>query len=184
MTTADTSVIDETGAPASYFAMGAGLVNAAKAIDPGMVYDISPEEYIPYLCGLGYTDDQVNQIIYPAPAVHCADMENTEAKDLNTPSIMVALTADRPAVTVRRTVTNVGAARSAYRADVSAPEGVSVTVVPGELQFDEVGQKASFTVTVERAPGVVLASEFLDAQIAWVSEEHAVRSPVSIAARF
>ena len=184
MTTADTSVTDETGAPASYFAMGAGLVNAAKAIDPGMVYDISPEEYIPYLCGLGYTDDQVNRIIYPAPAVHCADMENTEAKDLNTPSIMVALTADTPAVTVRRTVTNVGAARSSYRADVSAPEGVSVTVVPGELQFDEVGQKASFTVTVERAPGVVLASEFLDAQIAWVSEEHAVRSPVSISARF
>jgi len=47
-----------------------------------------------------------------------------------------------------------------------------------------VGQKASFTVTVERAPGVVLASEFLDAQIAWESEEHAVRSPVSISARF
>ncbi|PVH66758.1 hypothetical protein PAHAL_1G339200 [Panicum hallii] len=184
MTTADTSVADETGAPAGYFAMGAGLVNPAKAIDPGMVYDISPEEYIPYLCGLGYTDDQVNRIIYPAPAVHCADMENTEAKDLNTPSIMVALTADRPAVAVRRMVTNVGAAGSVYRADVSAPEGVSVTVIPGELQFDEVHQKASFTVTVERAPGVVLASDVLDAQIAWVSQEHAVRSPISISARF
>ncbi|OEL22111.1 Subtilisin-like protease SBT1.2 [Dichanthelium oligosanthes] len=137
ITTADTSVTDENGSPASYFAMGAGLVNAAKAIDPGLVYDISPEEYIPYLCGLGYTDDQVNRIIYPAPVVHCAEMESTEAKDLNTPSVMVALTADRPAVTVRRTVTNVGAARSVYRVDVSAPEGVSITVTPTELQFDE-----------------------------------------------
>ncbi|KAF8765445.1 hypothetical protein HU200_008590 [Digitaria exilis] len=178
MTTADTSATDEqTGAPASHFAMGAGVVDAAKAVDPGLVYDVSPEEYIPYLCGLGYTDDQVNRIIYPAPAVRCAEMEITEAKDLNTPSIMVELMADRPAVTVRRTVTNVGKARSVYRVDVSAPEGVSVTVVPGELQFDEVNQKASFTVTVERGSGAALAaSEILGAHIAWVSEEHVVRT--------
>lgn len=186
MTTADASLTDETtgSPPASYFAMGAGLVDAAKAIDPGLVYDTSPEEYIPYLCGLGYTDEQVNRIIYPAPAVHCAEMESTAAKDLNTPSIMVALAADGPAVTVRRTVTNVGAARSVYRVDVSAPDGVSITVVPGELQFDEVNQKASFVVTMERAPGSLLESEILGAPLAWVSEEHVVRSPISIISAF
>ncbi|CAL4967848.1 unnamed protein product [Urochloa decumbens] len=188
MTTADAaSVADEAsgGAPASYLAMGAGLVDAARAVDPGLVYDISPEEYFPYLCGLGYTDDQVNRIIFPAPAVTCAEMESTEARDLNTPSVMVALAADTPAVTVRRAVTNVGAARSVYRVEVSAPEGVSVTVTPGELRFDEVSQKASFTVTVERVPGGALTSEDLGAQVAWVSEEHVVRIPISIsAARF
>ncbi|KAJ1280319.1 hypothetical protein BS78_04G222800 [Paspalum vaginatum] len=186
MTTADASLTDETGTPASYFAMGAGLVNAAKAVNPGLVYDISPEEYIPYLCGLGYPDEQVNRIIYPAPAVHCAEMESTEAKDLNTPSIMVTLTEDRPAVTVSRTVTNVGVARSVYRVEVDAPEGVSVTVFPGELKFDEVNQKASFAVTVERAPSTssALVSDVLDAQIAWVSGEHVVRSPISISAKF
>ncbi|TVU28793.1 hypothetical protein EJB05_20326, partial [Eragrostis curvula] len=181
MTTADTSVTDEiTGAPASYFAMGAGLVNPAKAVDPGLVYDISREEYIPYLCGLGCTDDQVNRIIFPAPAVQCARMENTEAKDLNSPSIMVELTEERPAVTVRRTVTNVGAARSVYRVEVGAPDGVSVAVTPGLLQFDEVNQKASFTVTVERAPGSASVTGVWDAQLAWVSEAHVVRSPISI----
>jgi hypothetical protein len=180
MTTSEASLTDETGTTVSYFAMGAGLVDAAKAIDPGLVYDTSPEEYIPYLCGLGYTDEQVNRVIYPAPAVQCAEMESTEAKDLNTPSIMVALTVDGPAVTVRRTVTNVGAARSVYRVDVSAPDGVSITVVPGELQFDEVNQKASFVVTMEKAPGSALESEILGAQLAWVSEEHVVRSPISI----
>ncbi|CAL5056681.1 unnamed protein product [Urochloa decumbens] len=188
MTTADAaSIADEargSGAPANYHAMGAGIVDAARAVDPGLVYDISPEEYFPYLCGLGYTDDQVNRIIFPAPAVTCAEMESTEARDLNTPSVMVALTADTPAVTVRRTVTNVGAARSVYRVDVGAPDGVSVTVTPGELRFDEVNQKASFTVTVERVPGGVLVSEDLGAQVAWVSEEHVVRIPISISARF
>ncbi|CAN6273806.1 unnamed protein product [Urochloa humidicola] len=184
MTTADASLTDGPGgAPASYLAMGAGLVDAARAVDPGLVYDISPEEYVPYLCGLGYTDDQVNRIIFPSPAVACAEMESTMARDLNTPSVMVALAPDTPAVTVRRTVTNVGAAGSVYRVDVGAPEGVSVTVTPGELRFDEVNQKASFSVTVERAPaGGALASEDLGAQVAWVSEEHVVRIPVSISA--
>ncbi|KAF0915848.1 hypothetical protein E2562_039173 [Oryza meyeriana var. granulata] len=85
-TTADASDIhgtpltDEAGRPASYFAMGAGQVNPAKAIDPGLVYDISPEEYIPYLCGVYYTNDQVNRIIYPAPAVNCAEMEKTPSR--------------------------------------------------------------------------------------------------------
>jgi hypothetical protein len=40
-----------------------------------------------------------------------------------------------------------------YLQQVVAPEGLSVTVIPGELRFDEVNQKASFTVTVEGAPG-------------------------------
>ncbi|GJN21777.1 hypothetical protein PR202_gb09292 [Eleusine coracana subsp. coracana] len=186
MTTADaSSVTDETtGAQASHFAMGAGLVDAAKAIHPGLVYDVAPEEYIPYLCGLGYTDDQVNRIIFPAPAVQCVGMEHTEAKDLNSASIVVALTEERPAVTVRRTVTNVGAAGSVYRVEVDAPEGISITVVPGELQFDEVDQKASFTVTVERAPGSASVSGVWDAQLAWLSEEYVVRSPMSISTNF
>ncbi|KAL6911791.1 hypothetical protein ACP4OV_000596 [Aristida adscensionis] len=184
-TTADTSVTDETGAPASHSAMGAGLVNPAKAMDPGLVYDISPEEYIPYLCGLGLADDQVNRITFPAPAVSCAEMETTEAKDLNTASIMVALTEERPAVTVRRTVANVGAAGSVYRAEVGAPDGVTITVTPKELRFEEMDQKVSFTLTVERSVGDrALLSGILDARLAWVSEEHVVRSLLSISACF
>jgi hypothetical protein len=102
MTTADTSLTDEvTGAPAGYFSMGAGLVDPARATDPGLVYDVSPAEYILYLCGLGYTDDQVNRIIFPAPAVRCAGMESIEAKDLNSASIVVALTEEQRGTAAR-----------------------------------------------------------------------------------
>lgn len=190
MTTADTSdlhgtpITDETRRPASYFAVGAGHVNPAKTIDPGLVYDISAEEYVPYLRGLGYPDDQVNRIIYPAPAVNCAEMENTEAKDLNYPSITISLTGERPAVSARRTVTNVGAGNSVYRVLVRAPEGVSVTVNPRELQFHRVDQKASFTVTVKRAPGSASLSGILEGQLTWVSDKHVVSSPISISALF
>ncbi|XVF13249.1 hypothetical protein REPUB_Repub08aG0192300 [Reevesia pubescens] len=59
MTTADIltldgqPILDETWSPSNLFAIGAGHVNLSKANDPGLVYDIQPGDYIPYLCGLG-----------------------------------------------------------------------------------------------------------------------------------
>ncbi|KAL0329686.1 UNVERIFIED_CONTAM: Subtilisin-like protease SBT1.2 [Sesamum radiatum] len=75
MTTADivnikgTSIVDERLIPADIFATGAGHVNPSKANDPGLVYDIAADDYIPYLCGLGYTDEQVGIIAHKS--VHC-----------------------------------------------------------------------------------------------------------------
>ncbi|KAF5932817.1 hypothetical protein HYC85_028988 [Camellia sinensis] len=39
--------------PAGVFATGAGHVNPERAINPGLVYDIRPNEYITHLCTLG-----------------------------------------------------------------------------------------------------------------------------------
>ena len=49
--------------PDDVFATGAGHVNPSKANDPGLVYDIEPNDYVPYLCGLNYTDRQVGIIL-------------------------------------------------------------------------------------------------------------------------
>nr|CAD1831189.1 unnamed protein product [Ananas comosus var. bracteatus] len=55
MTTSDTTdrdgkpIMDETLQPASFFAMGAGHVNPSKAANPGLVYDLRADDYIPYL---------------------------------------------------------------------------------------------------------------------------------------
>ncbi|KAF3442386.1 hypothetical protein FNV43_RR16302 [Rhamnella rubrinervis] len=65
MTTADVvdhggkPIVDENHSPADFFAIGAGHVNPSKANDPGLVYDVQPDDYSPYLCGLKYTDKQV-----------------------------------------------------------------------------------------------------------------------------
>lgn len=53
-------ILDETFKPADVLATGAGHVNPSKANDPGLVYDIQPDDYIPYLCGLGYKGDEVS----------------------------------------------------------------------------------------------------------------------------
>ncbi|KAF2298925.1 hypothetical protein GH714_029156 [Hevea brasiliensis] len=56
MTTADIlnmegkPIVDETRQPADIFATGAGHVNPSRANDPGLIYDIQPDDYIPYLC--------------------------------------------------------------------------------------------------------------------------------------
>ncbi|GLT54084.1 hypothetical protein SLA2020_273130 [Shorea laevis] len=64
MTTAD--ITDHSGKPimdgdkpAGVFATGAGHVNPGKALDPGLIYDIQPDEYITHLCTLGYTTSEI-----------------------------------------------------------------------------------------------------------------------------
>lgn len=36
------------------FAYGSGLLNPTKAVDPGLVFDASPSDYIDFLCKQGY----------------------------------------------------------------------------------------------------------------------------------
>lgn len=47
-------ILDYVSVLANLFATGSGHVNPLNANDPGLVYDIKPEDYIPYLCGLNY----------------------------------------------------------------------------------------------------------------------------------
>ncbi|KAJ0828883.1 putative cucumisin [Helianthus debilis subsp. tardiflorus] len=56
-------IVDERALPADVFAMGSGHANPPKAHEPGLVFDIQPDDYIPYLCGLGYTPEQIEMII-------------------------------------------------------------------------------------------------------------------------
>ncbi|CAN6216750.1 unnamed protein product [Urochloa humidicola] len=70
MTTADTvrsdgkPILDEKLNTAGTFDMGAGHVNPSRAVNPGLVYDIDEAQYIAYICGLGFTDEQVEIITH------------------------------------------------------------------------------------------------------------------------
>ncbi|CAN6275302.1 unnamed protein product [Urochloa humidicola] len=186
MTTADvahpdgTPVTDEiTGEPASHLLMGSGIVNPTKALDPGLVYDASTRDYLTYVCGLGYNDSFVNDIIaQPLQNVSCATAGKIQGKDLNYPSFLVTLTAAAPAVEVRRTVTNVGVAASVYTAVVVAPKTVAVEVVPPRLQFAAVNQKLDFTVRFRRVGNP--AKGTVEGSLRWVSGKYSVRSPIVV----
>ncbi|PHT96111.1 hypothetical protein T459_03993 [Capsicum annuum] len=69
MTTANTvnlannPILDERLLPANIFATGAGHANPSRANDPGLVYDTQFKDYLPYLCGLNYTNAQVSNLL-------------------------------------------------------------------------------------------------------------------------
>jgi subtilisin family serine protease len=187
MTTADvthpdgTPITDQiTGKPAGHLLMGSGIVNPTKALDPGLLYDLSGLDYIPYICGLGYNDTFVNEIIaQPLRNVSCTTVSKIEGKDLNYPSFLVTLTAAAPVVEVRRTVTNVGEAVSAYTAEVVAPPNVAVEVVPPTLEFGSVNQKMDFRVRFSRV-GAAPNGGTAEGSLRWVSGKYSVRSPILV----
>ena len=128
MTTADTlnlegnHVVDRTLRPADIFATGAGHVNPSKANNSGLVYDIQPDNYIPYLCGLNYTDEMVGVIVQHA-GVKAQKLEPyLKLAQLNYPSFSLILGSSPQTYT--RTVTNVGQANTTYTLEVLVPQGV------------------------------------------------------------
>ncbi|KAF0891264.1 hypothetical protein E2562_009441 [Oryza meyeriana var. granulata] len=155
MTTAD--VIDRSGnpilneqhTPANFFATGAGHVNPTKAVDPGLVYDISPGDYIGYLCSL-YTSKQVSMIA--RRPVNCSAVKVIPEHLLNYPSIsaMFPQTWNSPApIVVKRTLKNVGEVPSVYYAGVDMPDsGLTVGVFPRGLEFTEAHQEEALRPNV------------------------------------
>ncbi|XP_058758697.1 subtilisin-like protease 4 [Vicia villosa] len=179
MTSADTlnlenkPIVDETLQPANFFATGSGHVNPSRADDPGLVYDIQPDDYIPYLCGLGYSDRQVGIIAHRT--INCAETSSIPEGELNYPSFSVVLGSSQ---TLTRTVTNVGEAYSSYVAVVTAPKGVDVKVQPQELHFSEANQKETYSVTFNRLENGNKTEEFAQGSLKWVSAKHTVTSPI------
>ncbi|KAF9614893.1 hypothetical protein IFM89_020990 [Coptis chinensis] len=182
MTTADLHnlkgkrIFNQLLQPADLFATGSGHVNPTRANDPGLVYDIQPSDYIPYLCGLGYTDTQVG--ILARQTIKCADYHSISEGELNYPSFTVKLGTSQ---TFSRTLTNVGDAHSTYTIDIYAPKGVYAKVDPEMLYFTEVNQKLVYSVTFAQAvDGGAQSGSFAQGFLKWVSRKHFVRSPISI----
>ncbi|XP_059664547.1 subtilisin-like protease [Cornus florida] len=172
----DKPIVDERMLPADIFATGAGHVNPSKASDPGLVYDLKPDDYIPYLCGLGYTKRQVG-IIFQRP-VNCSEESSIPEAQLNYPSFSVVLGSN--ASTYTRTVTNVGEASSSYTVDIVSPPGVIVTVNPTKLDFTEVNQQMTYSVTFAQSTVQGDTPNIIQPYLQWVSANHVVRSPIMV----
>lgn len=131
--------------------------------------------YIPYLCGLGYKDEEVGIIAHRS--VKCSEKPSIPEGELNYPSFSIKL---GPSQTYTRTVTNVGEANSAYEVKVWAPKGVDVIVKPSTLYFTELNQKATYSVTFTRVDSTYKTGEYTQGFIKWVSAKYSVRSPIAV----
>ncbi|XP_004515206.2 cucumisin-like [Cicer arietinum] len=156
------------------FAYGAGQIDPVKAVNPGMVYDATEIDCISFLCGLGYSQSVLQLIT--EDVISCFD--TVSARDLNYPSFV--LKAPRPkhhlSGSFKRTVTNVGLPMSIYRAIVTVPKGLTVSVNPSVLSFTSLGEKKTYVLTIEGK----LKKSINSASLVWDDGNFQVRSPIII----
>ncbi|XP_057997908.1 subtilisin-like protease [Hevea brasiliensis] len=180
MTTARSSnlggkpIFDQQFVPANVFDIGAGHVNPSEANNPGLVYDIQSDDYIPYLCGLGYSDKEIGLIVQRT--VKCSNDSSIPEAQLNYPSFSIKLGSDPKKYT--RTVTNVGQPGSSFIHEITAPQGVNVEVTPNTLHFNAVNQKATYSVTFSRNGNAT--GSFAQGYLTWKTDLHSVKSPIAV----
>ncbi|KAJ1411683.1 Peptidase S8/S53 domain [Sesbania bispinosa] len=178
------SMMDQaTGKDSTPYDFGAGHLNLGLAMDPGLVYDITDNDYVNFLCGIGYGPKLI-QVITRSPP-NCPARKPLP-ENLNYPSFVALFPVSSRGLsrkTFIRTVTNVGAANSVYRVRVeSQAKGVRVRVRPSQLVFSEAVKKRSFvvTVTADTRNLVMGQSGAVFGSLSWTDGKHVVRSPIVV----
>ncbi|XP_062195149.1 subtilisin-like protease SBT5.3 [Phragmites australis] len=179
MTTARTQ--DNTGAPmrdhdgteATAFAYGAGNVHPNRAIDPGLVYDATADDYFTFLCSMGFTTRYLNRL---SAGKFACPAKVPGMEDLNYPSIVVPSLRGTQKVT--RRLKNVGRPAK-YRASWRAPFGITMDVEPKVLEFTKTGEEKEFNVTVTSQKDK-LGMGYVFGRLVWSDGTHYVRSPVVV----
>ncbi|MQM05444.1 hypothetical protein Taro_038253 [Colocasia esculenta] len=168
--------ITAEGAPykvADPFDYGGGHVDPNKAIDPGLVYDMSISDHVQFLCTMGYNNSAISLMTLHHTICPKASISQ---KDLNLPSISIPEL--RGNLTVTRTVTNVGPVPSVYRSRVQPPPGVSVQVEPSILEFNSSVSKLEFEVSFRALLRVQGRYSF--GSLSWEDGVHVVRIPLAV----
>ncbi|CAN1846628.1 Subtilisin-like protease SBT4.4 [Linum perenne] len=164
------------------FAYGSGQLNPVNATNPGLVYEILPADHVNLLCNLGY-DTKRLQMITGNKKSTCTGRPNpTTINDFNYPSMTAALQSKSAAsfsVRFQRTVTNVGSAKSTYKAKIVGGKGLKIEVTPPVLTFGSLNEKMSFSVSVSGG-SVKQIGFFSSAALIWSDGSRSVRSPIVI----
>lgn len=178
-TSSDTILAGGTMKSVDPFDIGAGHVNPLKAIDPGLVYDMGTQDYIYFLCSIGYTQAQICSIVLPSHDMDTSCAGFHSDLDLNYPAIAISDLCTT--ITVERTVTNVGAGPAIYFVSVVSPQGVHVKVSPHWLVFFDQGEQTSYEVTV--TPLKQSQGRYDFGEIVWFDGYHHVRIPLAVRVR-
>ncbi|XP_044432479.1 subtilisin-like protease SBT1.4 [Triticum aestivum] len=168
-----------TGKASTPFARGAGHVDPNGAADPGLVYDADAEDYITFLCAIGYDAKQVALFTGDGSVTDCSTRSGSGVGDLNYPAFSAVFGPGKRAVTQRRVVRNVGGnVWATYKVRITAPDGVRVTVSPGTLRFRPWRKTQEYKVTLELQEN--LPDKHTFGAIEWSDGQHKVKSPIAI----
>ena len=155
--------------PILIFRQGAGHVQPASALDPGLVYDSGWNDWLAFICatqpqGLEATCNALWNAGY-----------SRDASDLNLASIAIG---DLAGVqTVKRRVTNVSGKPLTVTAALSGVNGFSTMVTPASLTLAK-GETKEFSVTFTRT--VAPLNAYTGGQLTWSGGGYTVRSPIVV----
>ncbi|PON69886.1 Subtilase [Trema orientale] len=181
MTTA--TAYDNTRAPlvnsSNYIAnpheAGAGEINPMKALNPGLVFETTTQDYLHFLCYYGYSQEKIRSIIISnRTKFQCPKLSNHELiSNINYPSISVGkLKRHQAPRVITRTVTNVGPYNSTYFAQVHAPKGLDVKIIPEKIVFTKGLKRVSFEVSFD---GKKATSGYSFGHVIWFDGRRSVR---------
>ncbi|KAJ4981026.1 hypothetical protein NE237_031863 [Protea cynaroides] len=139
---------------------------------PGLVYDLTTNDYLNFLCAIGYNDSVISLFSESSVPYKCPKSANLV--HFNYPSFTIPSLSGT--VTLTRTLKNVGSP-STYKAQVRAPSGISVSVELDKLTVDSIGQEKSFQLTIKSKKAGV-AKNYMFGKLTWTDGVHYVRSPL------
>jgi len=172
-----TNESDISGTP---FDFGSGVVNPIGALQPGLVYETSTDDYFRFMCNYGLDSKNIMLIAanesYRCPSGAKADL----ISDMNYPSIAISkLNIVNGSTTVSRSVTNISPdVAPTYKVTIGAPPGLSVKVSPEILKFSETSKKLSFDVVFTATE--VATKGYVFGTLVWNDGKHNVRTPFAV----
>jgi hypothetical protein len=160
------------------FAYGSGNINPQQALHPGLIYDITKQDYMQMLCNFGYNDTKVEQISGEKSSCHEASNRYL-VKDINYPALVILVKPRKRFIAkIHRTVTNVGSPNSSYTATIIPIPKIKIEVVPKLLSFKSLHEKQSFVVIVT---GRANSNQTMfSSSLVWSDGTHNVKSPIII----
>lgn len=134
MTTADP--YDNTHSPikdnrnnsiASPSVMGAGKIRPNQALDPVLIYDATPQDYVNLLCSTNFTEKQIESFT-GSKNYNCS----SPSFDFNYPAFVLCFNNYRTSIVQKfqGTVTNVGEGAATYQVTMKTPVESKVMVSP------------------------------------------------------
>ncbi|MBA0623623.1 hypothetical protein Godav_009074 [Gossypium davidsonii] len=163
---------------ASPLAMGAGQIDPNQALDPGLIYDATPQDYVNLMCTMNFTQKQI-MTITRSKSYDCSN----PSSDLNYPSFIALYDPNVPKTSVKifnRTVTNVGEGSATYKVEIVQPEDSIIAVSPETLVFGKTYEKQCFRVSIKYRSNKTGKVSF--GELVWIEAngKHKVRSPVVV----
>ncbi|CAH8388164.1 unnamed protein product [Eruca vesicaria subsp. sativa] len=150
-------------------AVGAGHVSTERVLNPGLIYDTSPQDFINFLC---HEVKQSRKLINIITRSNISDACRNPSPYLNYPSIIAYFNSDQNGPKImRRTLTNVGGAMRSYSVRVRGLKGINVSVEPKRLMFSKKNEKQSYTVRLESQSA--LRGDVVYGVLSWVDDEDA-----------